>query len=66
MGDSHGALYHTRIINEQHREIAIAFPLNEATYRIGIVKEGVIGFDSCYTLCGKFILQCDFIVSEIL
>lgn len=46
-------LYFQRHLHEQFREVTITFPRNSnETYRIAVLKDGIIGFDEFYSLNG--------------
>ena len=50
IGDARDGLYFHKFISEQSKETIVDFPKGGGSYKIGIVKEGVIGFDEFYTL----------------
>lgn len=50
IGDSKDGLYFHKYMTEQSKETTVDFPKGGGSYKIGIVKEGVIGFDEFYML----------------
>ena len=53
VGCPKNTLYFQRHLHEQFREVTITFPRNSnETYRIAVLKDGIIGFDDFYVLYG--------------
>lgn len=53
VGDSHNNLYYHRYLNDNNKEVVFTFPRSAAEeYKIGIIKDGLIGFDEFYLLKG--------------
>lgn len=54
VGCPKSTLYFQRHLHDQFREVTITFPRNaNETYRIAVLKDGIIGFDEFYALNGS-------------
>ena len=54
VGDSKDQLYYKRYISESSRELLIDFPKGHKNeYKVGLIKDGIIGFDEFYLMIGK-------------
>jgi hypothetical protein len=59
VGDQNNFLYHYRHMNANYTEISVNFPNNSQEYKVGIIKEGIVGFDEFYKLKGERMVKYD-------
>lgn len=60
VGDASNSLYYYKYMNQNCKEIQIHFgKIGALEYKIGIVKDGIIGFDEFYRLRADQLIKID-------
>lgn len=60
VGDHSNSLYDQKYMNQNKTEVLFHFPKSSPhEYKIGIVKEGIVGFDEFYKLKGDKLIKSE-------